>query len=68
MQSDTTYFVVMVAMALAVIVTCGAGITWNYFSARRWGERRSRQRVGASGAGDVVQHGPAERRHHDLAA
>ncbi len=37
MQSNATYFVVMVAVALAVILTCGAGITWNYFSARRWG-------------------------------
>jgi hypothetical protein len=43
MTSDMTYFVVMITMALAVILTCGAGITWNYFSARRWGESKGEQ-------------------------
>jgi hypothetical protein len=38
MSSDATYYVAMVAIALVVIITCGAGITWIYFSSARWGE------------------------------
>ena len=43
MSSDATYYIVMVVVALAVIITCGAGITWNYFSAARWSEPRKTQ-------------------------
>ncbi len=43
MPSNATYYSVMVLVALAVIITCGAGITWNYFSAARWSERKKPQ-------------------------
>ena len=43
MTSDATYYVMIVAMAIAVIITCGAGITWNYLSAARWSERKKAQ-------------------------
>ena len=41
MNSTSTYYVVVIFMAVAVIVTCGGGITWNYFSAARWSRSRS---------------------------
>ena len=40
MTSDATYYVLTVFMALAVIITCGLGITWIYFSSARWSERK----------------------------
>lgn len=42
MNSTSTYYVVVIFMAVAVIVTCGAGITWNYFSAARWSRSRTK--------------------------
>ena len=43
MNSDATYYVLIVTMALAVIITCGAGITWIYFSGARWGTSKGAQ-------------------------
>ena len=70
MNSDSTYYVVMVSMALAVIITCGAGITWNYFSAARWGEPRNRSEEGVEHRAPAVTAGrrPAEEERHELAA
>jgi hypothetical protein len=69
-NSDSTYYVVMVSMALAVIITCGAGITWNYFSAARWGEPRQRSEETAEHRAPTVAAGrrPAEEERHELAA
>jgi hypothetical protein len=51
MNPDSTYYVMIVTMALAVIITCGAGITWNYFSAARWSKSKGEQ--------------PSVREHHE---
>jgi hypothetical protein len=69
-NSDSTYYVVMVSMALAVIITCGAGITWNYFSAARWGapRKRPRDRVEHRAPSAFAERGPAEDERHELAA
>jgi hypothetical protein len=70
MNSDSTYYVVMVSMALAVIITCGAGITWNYFSAARWCEPRKQSGEGAGRPAPTVvaERRPAEEERHELAA
>jgi hypothetical protein len=80
MQSDSTYYVLAIAMALAVILICGGGITWNYFSATRWGERKGRPTTPEEHQATSVFADPrpaevevevereVERRTHDLAA
>jgi hypothetical protein len=70
MNSDLTYVIVMHLMALAVILTCGAGIAWGYVSEARWGGER---RAGSAGrpqkaTGMLAQRQPAEREHTNLAA
>ena len=70
MNSTSTYYVVVIFMAVAVIVTCGAGITWNYFSAARWSRSRSETAGPATKAEPEQPEKPEkpEQSEHRLAA